>query len=295
MILTPVVLLMKIKITKILLLFFILTFFLIIPISKANPVPVEPICSGQLSPLNETPLYLKSEEIYANISDDVVERAEYILQNSGNSAVNISIALPFSLWSGDLFQNLPEKISLLINGNEKDYQWIIFNYTNIRGYNTSCLAIVFNFTVGPFEEKIIVVNYSWHFSATNGLRIYHYTTETARFWNRSVGYAHFNYRLDMSIGKISLSGLENYSTHIESNYLIIDKEFYNWTPTQNIVISFDLGYIPPFPNIGFLFGLIFVMSLIIIIILIVNVMKKNRRQYKSRKLLNLNLGEETNK
>ncbi|NVM52565.1 MAG: hypothetical protein HWN66_02595 [Candidatus Helarchaeota archaeon] len=251
---------------RIILLFLIfLSLFYITPISNANPIPLEPIHSGILTPLNETSIYLKSEYISATISDSVVERTEYILKNSEELSVNLSIALPFGIW--ELFgYNLPDNILLTINGIEKEYNWSIFNYTDETGYNISCSAIVFNLTFGPFEEKIIVATYTRSFSASYGLRFYLYLTETGQFWNCSIEYARFNYKLDLIKGKISISGLDSYSSSIDGHYLVINKEFYNWTPTQNIVISFDLGSPPSIPDI---FVLLIAIDFILIMILLI--------------------------
>ena len=226
-------------------LLFLICFSLLLcpPSSNANPVPVEPICSSHISPLNETSVYLKSEDIRANISNEVIERVEYVLKNGDNLSTNISIALPFNT----IDSNLPENLILTVNGTKKDYNWSTFQYTNLMGWNTTCSAIIFNLTFNPLEEKKIVANYSRQFFLIEGVRMYHYITETGRFWNKSIEYARFNYRLDTTIGEIYISGLDNYSSSTDGQYLVISKEFYNWTPEQNIVIDFDLGYTPPPP------------------------------------------------
>lgn len=229
----------SIRIKKVLILFylFFLLFFFILPISNANPVTVETMGSGQLIPQYETRVYLKSEDISANISEIVTERTEYVLKNSENSISNLSIALPLGIKHFDY--NLPENVTLTIDGIVGEYIWGTFNYTSTSGYNYTCFAIIFNLTFTPFEEKIIVANYSRHFSFMEGLRSYHYITETGRFWNRSIEYARFNYRLSLHMGMISIGGLETFSSHFERNELVISKEFFDWLPTTNIGIIFD--------------------------------------------------------
>ena len=270
------VLIIGIKPLVLICLFFLILFWFL-PISQMNPLPLEPVHSGQLTPLHETPVYLKSEDISANISEVVRERTVYVLQNSGNVSINLSIALPFS--SGYFGYHLPANISLTINGSVGSYVWSTFNYTNSYGYNLTCFAIIFNLTFTPREEKIIVANYSRHFSFTTGWRAYNYITETAMFWNRSIEHARFNYRLDTRVGTISIHGLDNYSSHQDGTDLVINKEFHDWMPTSNIGISFDLG--GP-PNYFFKLWdiLITSLSLLTVVTIIYLTVRKKRNKKK---------------
>jgi hypothetical protein len=271
------------KKTLVFLSFFLLLLSWFLPISMMNPVPLNPVHSGQLVPLSETPVYLKSEVISANISDIVRERTEYVLQNSENMSINLSIALPFS--SGDIYgYQLPANVTLTINGSLGAYIWSTFNYTDSHGYNRTCYAIVFNLTFVAFEEKIIVANYSRVFWASTGLRVYNYITETAGFWNRSIEQAQFNYRLDSWIGSISISGLEGYSSHRERTDLIINKEFYDWSPTENIRITFDLGGSPNNPFSWFII-VILLYALIVITTLYLNIRRRKKTSHKSSIML----------
>jgi hypothetical protein len=269
------------KIYKIIILLYIfsLLLFFTLPIANANPVMIETMGSGQLAPQYETRVYLKSEDIRANISDIVTERCEYILQNSENMNNNLSIALPLGIKHFDY--NLPDNITLTINGTVCAYIWGSFNFTNMEGYNWTCYAIIFNLTFAPFEEKIIVANYSRHFSVSEGIRAYHYITETGRFWNRSIETARFNYRLALNMGKISIAGLEGYSTHFERNKLVISKEFHDWVPTTNIGITFDLR--GPDSNLSALLLFISWILILLLITLILYRISKNKSE-RNKKL-----------
>ena len=258
---------------------FFLILFWFLPISQMNPIPIEPMHSGQLTPLHETPVYLKSEDISANISNIVKERTEYVLQNRENVSLNLSIALPFS-YAIFFGYHLPENVSLTINGIVGSYAWSTFNYTNSIGYNCTCFAIVFNLTFAPLEEKIIVANYSRQFWVTSGWRVYSYITETAMFWNRSIEHARFSYRIDTRIGTISISGLENYSTYQDGTDLVVNKEFYDWTPTKNIGITFDLDGSTRNPLLELFIIIIIWLSLLSGVSVILLLMRKGKKIHK---------------
>ncbi len=184
---------------------------------------------------------MKSEAIYASISNTVVERAEYLCKNSENSSLNLTISLPFDGFT------LPTNISLSINGVAETYNWSTLNYTTPSGYNIIRPTIIFNITFGPYEEKTIIANYSRFFIIDVDLFSYGYLTDTSHFWNHCIEYASFNFIIDISIGMISVFGLDGYSSSLHGRQLHISKEFYNWTPETNIAINFDTR-IPPIPG-----------------------------------------------
>ncbi len=223
---------------------FIMALFYIPSISNANPVPVEgPFLSSTITPLNQTAIYLKSEVISANISTVINEKAEYTLRNIESKEVNLSIALPFDsmgVYTIDYLQ-------LIINGTSSPYTWSTIHFINLNNHEVTYRAIVFNVSFGPFEEILIVANYSREIGyAVDDDFSYIYLTETGLFWNKSIEHAQFNYRLNKTIGRISITGLDNYSQYTDGDFLVVSQEFTNWTPQENIRIHFDVPGVPGF-------------------------------------------------
>lgn len=171
-----------------------------------------------------------------------MEHAEYLLKNLDNSSINMTIALPF----GEYSPNLPEDLTLKVNGTLTAYSWIIDPYLNISGNRIYCDAIIFNVSFIPFEEKLIIINYSRTLLINKVGASYTYITETACYWNGTIEYARFDYTLDKRLGEIYIFGLDSYSSYSDGDYLVVSKEFVNWTPADDILISFDPGGVPGF-------------------------------------------------
>ena len=85
---------------------------------SGDVTPVEEITSGYIFPKDNTNVYMKSQDIYAELYEDqgyAKERTEYTLKNDFNSTTNLIIGLPFS---GDRTVGYPFPENLIITVDE---------------------------------------------------------------------------------------------------------------------------------------------------------------------------------
>ena len=265
------------------LLFIFLEGNMIISSVYTNPVALDPFYTGQITPLSESSVYFKAEEVSVNISERVDVLAIYILKNSENRFTNLSVALPFAV-QGIFDYSLPENVSLGVNATPKDYIWTAISFNSTSGLNNTHSAIAFNLSFSPFEEKVVIANYSRHYTdgETDVRRVYTYMTETGRFWNRSIEHAVFNLRIDLTCAIIpQINGLEDYSCIIDLNShdWVITKEFFNWSPTENIAVIIDLTSLR-IPEFVFPFLLAFLGGVLCFIFLRIKVTERTNHTRK---------------
>jgi hypothetical protein len=216
---------------------------LIIPLVNTNPISVDLFSSGQIAPMDGGAIYFRSEEVNISISDEVAISAKYFLKNSENSAANITVALPFS--------GSPSNLSLFIQGIQPEYVWteLSINYTS--GHNYTDPAIAFNLSFTPNEEIMIEANYKRGYSQYSDLKCYAYITQTGRYWGMPIEYAVFELRIDLAlIHVLEVNGFENHTSTIDylNGEIVLFKEFYNWTPIDNIAVILDFTNTPSIPG-----------------------------------------------
>ncbi len=205
---------------------------------QGNTCPVAYSETGSAIPLYEnTSIYLKSENITTKIhAKHIYERTEYVLKNCANSTVNQKLLLPFYKLSHETA--IPQSVNFTVDNKSYDYNWTDFYWKDtISNRTNKYVCVGYELVFLPYEEKTVCAEYTLDYYKNEGRNEYGYLTLTGTLWNHSIEYANFTYYISKDLKDIQITGLEGYIEISEGEYKVIHKDFYNWTPEENIKIT----------------------------------------------------------
>jgi hypothetical protein len=204
---------------------------LISPIT-ANPLPSSEIdVATNPVPDSDTPLFLKSENITFRITNNVTASGNFTIYNPSNGTFNQTILFPFyRSWQIDEMPGIYHYkiLNLTVNDTGLEYgetEWGVYP------------AIFFNISVSPLTDQIVHIKFRTHYASEHLYEEYRYITKTAKEWPRPIEYAYFEFIFDnATVGGNLIGGDE---VHRNGSYWVTTIERFNWTPEENIEISWN--------------------------------------------------------
>jgi len=189
------------------------------------------------TPDSGTELMLVSEDVHFFISDRLHVSGNYAIRNPTNGTITQAVRFPFNRF---YYENMGK----FIHGNYCPYNmsFLRFNGTDIP-YSDSggdSLAIEFNITLPPGAEGNITIRYGTYYGVQYDNRCeLIYITTTGAAWNGTIDHARFFFNFDNTYMDGSPEGLDEYSVGNSSTSGSIER--FNWTPTENVHVSWSTG------------------------------------------------------
>jgi len=209
----------------------------------SDPLPVYIVEEGgNPRPDSETPLFLRSEEVVFNINENVLVTGNFSIYNPTNSTINQTVIFPFNTYRTIAYDSpgyYPFKIiELSINGSNLIYK---------HEYYNGKPAIVFNITVLIDQESVIFLKYytTYGFKTRNECMLSFITT-TAKEWGHPIENAYFKFIFNNSLILSQPKGGD--SIYMDDTNLVTVIERNNWTPTEDITITWASNNDNDIPN-----------------------------------------------